>query len=289
MCRPMCRHPLPPHSLSHTHSHLRDAAYASAHALSVRRSPEGIRARGMGGKRPRSVKKKENAAFTQKPPTFLMPLGLGGPARRATHKPITLPFTMRSHLRNLATLASKVAARPPPPLPPAAADAVTAASRSRARLRSVGYLCAVSGGLGCGAMLATTSGRRGEGGGGGGDNHSSRAVAATASEAPSLPARLLLTVARAASDAVSGYTAQLPAPTPLPTERLRCARGDTSGGRARGTRPPIVLVACGSFNPPTVAHVRMFDVAEAALREVREGGGGGEVCLSGWSIGRLPH
>ena len=34
-------------------------------------------------------------------------------------------------------------------------------------------------------------------------------------------------------------------------------------------RRPVVLVACGSFNPPTLAHLRMFDLAEHALAEVR--------------------
>jgi nicotinic acid mononucleotide adenylyltransferase len=30
----------------------------------------------------------------------------------------------------------------------------------------------------------------------------------------------------------------------------------------------VVLLACGSFNPPTIAHLRMFELASDALREV---------------------
>ena len=30
----------------------------------------------------------------------------------------------------------------------------------------------------------------------------------------------------------------------------------------------VVLVACGSFNPPTVMHIKMFDLAASALRKV---------------------
>jgi phosphopantetheine adenylyltransferase len=31
----------------------------------------------------------------------------------------------------------------------------------------------------------------------------------------------------------------------------------------------VVLVSCGSFNPPTIAHLRMFDLATHVLAEVR--------------------
>lgn len=31
----------------------------------------------------------------------------------------------------------------------------------------------------------------------------------------------------------------------------------------------MVLVACGSFNPPTIMHMRMFELAAAALEKVR--------------------
>lgn len=32
---------------------------------------------------------------------------------------------------------------------------------------------------------------------------------------------------------------------------------------------PVLLVACGSFNPPTIMHLRMFELAADALRGVR--------------------
>ncbi len=31
---------------------------------------------------------------------------------------------------------------------------------------------------------------------------------------------------------------------------------------------PVVLVNCGSFNPPTIMHLRMFDLAAQVLRKV---------------------
>ena len=33
-------------------------------------------------------------------------------------------------------------------------------------------------------------------------------------------------------------------------------------------RPPIVLLLCGSFNPPTLMHLRMFDLASEELQRV---------------------
>jgi len=50
---------------------------------------------------------------------------------------------------------------------------------------------------------------------------------------------------------------------PLPTDKLRGCK-DARDARRR----LVVLVACGSFNPPTVAHLRMFDLAEHALAQV---------------------
>ena len=38
--------------------------------------------------------------------------------------------------------------------------------------------------------------------------------------------------------------------------------------RSGAARQPVVLLACGSFNPPTIAHLRMFELAADALREV---------------------
>lgn len=68
-------------------------------------------------------------------------------------------------------------------------------------------------------------------------------------------------------------SAQPPAPqppaavdVPLPTEKLHL---EPRVGATTSPRRPVVLVACGSFNPPTLAHLRMFDLAEHALAEVR--------------------
>ncbi len=41
-----------------------------------------------------------------------------------------------------------------------------------------------------------------------------------------------------------------------------------SEGMAAGEKQPIILLSCGSFNPPTVMHLRMFDLARYALQEV---------------------
>lgn len=63
-------------------------------------------------------------------------------------------------------------------------------------------------------------------------------------------------------------------------------------------RIPVVLVSCGSFNPPTIMHLRMFDLATEALAKVRRGcmfecvcrvwqaGGGGarDVMHQPWSV-----
>lgn len=46
----------------------------------------------------------------------------------------------------------------------------------------------------------------------------------------------------------------------MQTGKLRCLQP---------ALPAVVLVACGSYNPPTLMHLRMFDVAADALREVR--------------------
>ena len=62
---------------------------------------------------------------------------------------------------------------------------------------------------------------------------------------------------------------------PLRTAKLACARrrpatpdAATTTTTTDTTTPPrpVVLVACGSFNPPTIAHLRMMEVAAAALR-----------------------
>lgn len=41
-----------------------------------------------------------------------------------------------------------------------------------------------------------------------------------------------------------------------------------AAGSSSGQRPQAVLVACGSFNPPTIMHLRMFDLAAHHLRQV---------------------
>ena len=64
---------------------------------------------------------------------------------------------------------------------------------------------------------------------------------------------------------VSSHTSSAFA-TPLPTDRLSCKRGAHQQGRAY---QPVVLLSCGSFNPPTVAHLRMFELGAHALGKVR--------------------
>ena len=55
-----------------------------------------------------------------------------------------------------------------------------------------------------------------------------------------------------------------PVDVPLPLDKL------AEDWLAAGEQPsPVVLVSCGSFNPPTIMHLRMFDLATQALREVR--------------------
>lgn len=43
--------------------------------------------------------------------------------------------------------------------------------------------------------------------------------------------------------------------------------GSVPEGSAR-SQQPVALLSCGSFNPPTVMHLRMFDLARFALEEV---------------------
>ena len=51
---------------------------------------------------------------------------------------------------------------------------------------------------------------------------------------------------------------------PLPKDKLE--EDWLAAGRQQS---PVVLVSCGSFNPPTIMHLRMFDLATQALQEVR--------------------
>lgn len=56
-------------------------------------------------------------------------------------------------------------------------------------------------------------------------------------------------------------------PYRFPTDKLKHDPRAAHPGR------PVVLVSCGSFNPPTVMHMRMFDVAADELRQVGLGEG----------------
>jgi len=54
-------------------------------------------------------------------------------------------------------------------------------------------------------------------------------------------------------------------------EKLVCHKqAPSTSGQQRGParRTPVVLVSCGSFNPPTVMHMRMFDVAAHKLKQL---------------------
>nr|ACR39519.1 nicotinate/nicotinamide mononucleotide adenylyltransferase [Chlamydomonas reinhardtii] len=53
--------------------------------------------------------------------------------------------------------------------------------------------------------------------------------------------------------------APLPLNPPLPTDKLSCKAASTQ------PRTPVVLVAAGSFNPPTVMHLRMAELAADEL------------------------
>ncbi|KAF0933409.1 hypothetical protein E2562_018516 [Oryza meyeriana var. granulata] len=50
---------------------------------------------------------------------------------------------------------------------------------------------------------------------------------------------------------------------PLPKEKLAVDLGSRDGGR----RGVTVLVATGSFNPPTYMHLRMFELAKDELQQ----------------------
>ncbi|EIE20283.1 Nucleotidylyl transferase [Coccomyxa subellipsoidea C-169] len=57
-------------------------------------------------------------------------------------------------------------------------------------------------------------------------------------------------------------TSSLEVPTVLPTDKLTCKRRNHQPGT---TYKPVVLLSCGSFNPPTYAHLRMFELAAQEL------------------------
>ncbi|BDA45530.1 Nicotinamide/nicotinic acid mononucleotide adenylyltransferase [Coccomyxa sp. Obi] len=54
--------------------------------------------------------------------------------------------------------------------------------------------------------------------------------------------------------------------TALPTDKLSCKRAAQQPG---APHKPVVLLSCGSFNPPTYAHLRMFELAAQEL--IKEG------------------
>lgn len=56
------------------------------------------------------------------------------------------------------------------------------------------------------------------------------------------------------------------APGALPTDKLACHV--PPGGFDPGTYRPVVLVSCGSFNPPTNMHLRIMELARQALTQV---------------------
>lgn len=60
-------------------------------------------------------------------------------------------------------------------------------------------------------------------------------------------------------------------PGGLPISKLRCSLARPVGpGHNADTQaqPAVVLLSCGSFNPPTIMHLRMFELAAYALRQV---------------------
>ena len=91
-------------------------------------------------------------------------------------------------------------------------------------------------------------------------------AALAASAAAFVAGRASRRPAAAAAAAGAAGAGREPAPPPAaeaetPADKLR---GD--GARGRGAkREPVVLLACGSFNPPTFQHLRMFELARHAL------------------------
>ena len=59
--------------------------------------------------------------------------------------------------------------------------------------------------------------------------------------------------------------------SPLPVDKLKCHM--PPGGFDPAKYKPVVLVSCGSFNPPTFMHLRMMELAQQALTLVRAAGG----------------
>ena len=55
-----------------------------------------------------------------------------------------------------------------------------------------------------------------------------------------------------------------PVDVPLPVQKITKPSPNATGSPHR----PVVLVSCGSFNPPTYMHLRMFELAKDHLTEV---------------------
>lgn len=56
----------------------------------------------------------------------------------------------------------------------------------------------------------------------------------------------------------------------VPVEKLACHIQAQSPSKADRNATPCVLLACGSFNPVTVMHLRMFEAARDELFQVRQ-------------------
>lgn len=55
-----------------------------------------------------------------------------------------------------------------------------------------------------------------------------------------------------------------PVDVPLPIQKIKPSSSKAHDGPHR----PVILVSCGSFNPPTYMHLRMFELAKDHLTEV---------------------
>ena len=50
----------------------------------------------------------------------------------------------------------------------------------------------------------------------------------------------------------------------IPLDKLACHRVSTSDARRQERPQPVVLVSCGSFNPPTIAHLKILEMVREA-------------------------
>lgn len=73
------------------------------------------------------------------------------------------------------------------------------------------------------------------------------------------------TVASSLALATSAFAfASTPTRDDIPVHKLACNLMPNVSSRGK----PCVLIACGSFNPPTLTHLRMFEAARDELRKV---------------------